>query len=75
MRDLETIQLTITAAETGHLVLELSTHLQQRKQLNELLMSSLVINRASSPTGINIIVGCHDSNFMQEHKRKAITSI
>ncbi len=44
MRDLETMAIAITAAETGHLVLQHCIHLMQFKQLIELLMLFHIIS-------------------------------
>ena len=57
MRDLETIQLAITAAETGHLVLGTLHTSSASKTVEELLMYFLQINKSKQDYKFNSLAG------------------
>ena len=72
MRDLETIQLAITAAETGHLVLELHTS-SAAKTVERIVDVFPGDQQEQARLQVSTLLG--DSDFMQKCKRDAIIGI
>ena len=76
MRDLETIQLAITAAETGHLVLG-TLHTSSAAKTVERIVDcfSRRPTRTGSSSSIDIITWSHDTNVMQEQQGEALIGL
>ena len=75
MRDLETIQLAITAAETGHLVLGTLHTSSTAKTVERIVDVFPRSTRAGTPSSVNIIAWGHDTNVMQKHTWKAVIGL
>ena len=76
MRDLETIQLAITAAETGHLVLGTLHTSSAAKTVERIVDVFPGDQQEQARLQVSTsLLGSHDTNVMQEHEREALIGL